>query len=162
MALSCVEVKRVVALCWSLVLLVVACGVVEGGERNVQHFVKIDVAKINVKNATGASGNVSSSTTPMGEATTEMSTTISTTEGTTSSSTAALTTSKTTASEQAVTVESTAAGTATTATPTVDPTEFAHPSFPAGRAAKLVPKGYYCRCDLTVSKQYSKIYKKLI
>ncbi|XP_061501905.1 tectonic [Anopheles gambiae] len=151
MALSCVEGKRVVALCWSLVLLVVACGVVEGGERNVQHFVKIDVAKINVKNATDASGNVSSSTIPMGEATTEMSTTISTTEGTTSSSTAALTTSKTTASEQAVTVESTAAGTATTATPTVDPTEFTHPSFPAGRAAKLVPKGYYCRCDLTIN-----------
>ncbi|XP_040168186.1 tectonic [Anopheles arabiensis] len=151
MALSCVEGKRVVALCWSLVLLVVACGVVEGGERNVQLFVKIDVAKINVKNATDASGNVSSSTTPMGEATTEMSTTISTTEGTTSSSTAAQTTSKTTASEQTVTVESTAAGTATTATPTVDPTDVAHPSFPAGRAAKLVPKGYYCRCDLTIN-----------
>uniref|UniRef100_A0A182UZ37 Tectonic-1-3 N-terminal domain-containing protein n=1 Tax=Anopheles merus TaxID=30066 RepID=A0A182UZ37_ANOME len=87
----------------------------------------------------------------MGEATTEMSTTISTTEETRSSSTAALSTSKTTAPEQAVTVESTAAGTATTATPTIDPTEFAHPSFPAGRAAKLVPKGYYCRCDLTIN-----------
>uniref|UniRef100_A0A182P3E2 Tectonic-1-3 N-terminal domain-containing protein n=1 Tax=Anopheles epiroticus TaxID=199890 RepID=A0A182P3E2_9DIPT len=128
-----------------VLLLVVVTLCAEGNERNNQHFVKIDVAKINVKNDTNVS-----TTTAIAETTNETTTTISTTDVTASSTTSAPT-SKTTATETTVTVESTTGSTTSTTTPTLDTTVVSYPEFQAGRAAKLVPKGYYCRCDLTIN-----------
>ncbi|XP_052895869.1 tectonic [Anopheles moucheti] len=134
-------------LLWLWIILIAPC--IEGGERNVQHFVKIDVAKINVKNTTDTVGNVSS-TTLTNDPVTETSTKSSTSEGTTTS-VSSTTISKTTATEATVTAESTTATSTTAATPTMDPTDESYPLLQAGRAAKLVPKGYYCRCDLTIN-----------
>uniref|UniRef100_A0A182MWC4 Tectonic-1-3 N-terminal domain-containing protein n=1 Tax=Anopheles culicifacies TaxID=139723 RepID=A0A182MWC4_9DIPT len=123
-----------------------------GGERNIQHFVKIDVAKINTKNTTDTIGNAST-TTLTSELVTETSTTTSsTTEGTTTSvSSTPTTTSKSSATEATVAVESTATTSTSTATPTTESSDAAYPPFKSDRAAKLVPKGYYCRCDLTIN-----------
>ncbi|XP_053664828.1 tectonic [Anopheles marshallii] len=135
-------------LLWLGIILITPC--IEGGERNVQHFVKIDVAKINVKNTTDTIGNVSSTTTLTSEPVTETSTKSSMTEGSTTS-VSSTTTSKTTATEATVTAESTAATVASGATPTMDSTDVSYPLLKTGRAAKLVPKGYYCRCDLMIN-----------
>uniref|UniRef100_A0A182Y0T2 Tectonic-1-3 N-terminal domain-containing protein n=1 Tax=Anopheles stephensi TaxID=30069 RepID=A0A182Y0T2_ANOST len=134
-----------------LILLALLAPSIAGGERNIQHFVKIDVAKINVKNTTDPNGNVSS-TTPISEPVTDTSTKASTTESTTSTSaTTSTTTSKATTTEAAVTTESTTTTSSSTATPALDPLDTLFPPLKAGRAAKLVPKGYYCRCDLTIN-----------
>uniref|UniRef100_A0A182RC04 Tectonic-1-3 N-terminal domain-containing protein n=1 Tax=Anopheles funestus TaxID=62324 RepID=A0A182RC04_ANOFN len=147
MVSNCINLRMVTTLLWLWLILFAPC--IEGGERNIQHFVKIDVAKINIKNTTDTVGNVSS-TTLTSEPVTESSTKPSTTEGTTTSASSP-TTSKTTATETTVTTESTSATSTSTAMPTSNPTEVSYPSFKAGRAAKLVPKGYYCRCDLTIN-----------
>uniref|UniRef100_A0A182QNF0 Tectonic-1-3 N-terminal domain-containing protein n=1 Tax=Anopheles farauti TaxID=69004 RepID=A0A182QNF0_9DIPT len=152
MASSCVSCKRMALYGWLLlVLTLIAVTGIEAGEHNIQRFVKIDVAKINVKNTTDASGNVSS-TTPISDPGTESSTTTSsTTEGTTSSITST-TSTKVTEKITSTTLESTTVGSTTTTVPSRgESTEPPFPPLAVGRSAKMVPTGYYCRCDLTIN-----------
>ncbi|XP_052859879.1 tectonic, partial [Anopheles cruzii] len=116
----------------------------ENGDRNVQSFVKIDVSKINQINTT-ETPNVTVSTP---EATT---TTVETTAAATISSSTLTSGTKATESTTSSPSTPSAATTTTAATETVQPIDL-YPQVPLqGRAAKLIPSGYYCRCDLKIN-----------
>ncbi|XP_058066361.1 tectonic, partial [Anopheles bellator] len=113
----------------------------ENGDRNVQSFVKIDVSKINQQNTT-ETPNVTIST-PPGETSTA---------GTTAASTIGSSTlSSGTKTTESSTGRPSSTPSAATTTETVPPIDL-NPQVPLqGRAAKLIPTGYYCRCDLKIN-----------
>ncbi|KFB36061.1 AGAP005448-PA-like protein [Anopheles sinensis] len=120
-------------------------------DRNVQRFVKIDLSKINVKNTTD-SNNVSTTTTET-PTTIEGSTTLGTSGPTTAApsnitSTTAVPTTESTPSTVPAVTTSTATTVDSTMSIDFDPT---FPPLKEGRAAKLVPRGYFCQCDLKIN-----------
>ncbi|XP_050096185.1 tectonic [Anopheles aquasalis] len=114
--------------------------------RNVQSFVRIDVSKINQKNATETTtvGNGNAT-----EGTTSEATTTTTSSG---AATAASTTETTSTSSSSTTsIPSSTSPTPSTAV-TMKPINLDPVLIPPDRrAAKIIPKGYYCRCDLKIN-----------
>ncbi|XP_058122999.1 tectonic [Anopheles ziemanni] len=136
--------------------LLIAVPIAARDDRNVQRFVKIDLSKINVKSTTD-SNNVSTTSTETSP-TTEGSTTLGTSASTTAKPTIAApgnitsTTAGPITESTSVTVPPVTTSTATTVDTTMsidfDPT---FPLLKEGRAAKLVPRGYFCQCDLKIN-----------
>uniref|UniRef100_A0A8D8MT87 Tectonic n=2 Tax=Culex pipiens TaxID=7175 RepID=A0A8D8MT87_CULPI len=134
MASNCGEI-------FSILLLVVAVVGSYGQHSNLQHFVKIDVSKVNQKVA-----NETGTTTVPDNSSTNVETTP--INSTTPRSTSTTTGSKTETSTSSTTVASTTSP-KTTQTPPKAEGPYEPPK--EGRLIKTIPTGYYCSCDLKIN-----------